>query len=124
MRKYFLVSNFYSMQSPPSNTCIEFIIGSFHQNSEIINQLLATDLSSNIAQGFEVCDVRIPNCPSVYASTDTCDIVTIMPQKIKSFDVLRTTNEENENGYEVLLIELVSQEFVLLRETNIVCFSP
>lgn len=47
-----------------------------------------------------------------------------MPQKIKSFDVLRTTNEENENGYEVILNELVSQEFVLLRETNIGCFSP
>nr|XP_034330221.1 eukaryotic translation initiation factor 4E type 2 isoform X2 [Crassostrea gigas] len=86
------------MQLPPSHTCIKFIIGSFHQNSEIITQLLATDLSSNIAQGFEVCDVRIPNCPSVYASIDTCDIITIMPQKIKSFDVLRTTNEENENG--------------------------
>lgn len=124
MRKYFLVSNFYSMQLPPSHTCIKFIIGSFHQNSEIITQLFATDLSSNIAQGFEVCDVRIPNCPSVYASIDTCDIITIMPQKIKSFDVLRTTNEENENGYEILLKELVSPEFVFLREANIGCFSP
>lgn len=47
-----------------------------------------------------------------------------MPQKIKSFDVLRTTNEENENGYEVLLKELVSPEFVFLREANIGCFSP
>lgn len=34
-----------------------------------------------------------------------------MPQKIKSFDVLRTTNEENENGYELLLKELVLQRF-------------